>query len=751
MVLCTLVLLVFSFHLLPARGDINFNKGIAYLLIEDSALAQRHFNVYFNLNPNPTLRNGFKLLVEGNYSDATDQFKNFLDLNHRSTIALLGIALSTSTMTVSNTRELLKRATRLNPGYSPAYLSLGMEYLKIKNYPAAESNFRRALRFSNVPEYKILLGRLYLDLNKPELTLRLLQPEADRAPDNFYFNYLTARAFLQLNRLEELGQYIQTALEVNPTNNDARLLTAKYYLNQDDARRAGAILKGMKPDDYNEDYMKTYGHALVKLKDKKARKYLYEVFSRNGWDKDINRLLGLFHLWMDQKGTVQNWIYRTLLSGMELSRLKELFPGNYTFPEYKFLPFFDVKQVEWLSEDTLLVVATRKSGERDRIFILDLKRMRIVQTMTYSGRMQEMFIAGNRKNLIFSTTARANESVYLYAMGLTGRILRPRLIFRRPLGMPSVLVGFNSTGTLAYITDHRINKVAFESPFAQVSQYGKKAPVYPTYPFPIFRYNFTTRRLARLKEVGQVEVAPPVDAVRKYALLYSALLSNAQVQRLVEKGQQLDLTSSEMVKTYFAKDLSAFIIYMSDLKNAFYGVLWDHYNNLVLPIDEVMFLGAGKYAELSVLDFNPRKKELLVLTKNKKELILYNYKTHLHICLAVKAEIVHYDREKGMIYVLNERNPKTPFAGSGLRVISLKPYFNKSVGTQKGLTNIITDMAGDTESAVYFSTIHGEIVRMDDEYKFSYVGPSLEGSLNVTSPSTKKTAAFINGKLWIIE
>jgi hypothetical protein len=393
-------------------------------------------------------------------------------------------------------------------------------------------------------------------------------------------------------------------------------------------------------------------------------------------------------------------------------------------------------------------VAARKSGEGDRIFIVDLERMRILQTMTYNGRMQEMFISGNRENLIFATTARENESVYLYAMGLTGRILRPRSISRRPLGMPSVLVGFNSTGTLAYITDHRINKVAFESPFARVSQYGQKTPVYPTYPFPIFRYNFAVRRLARLKGLGDLEVAPPIEAVRKYALLYTALLSNSRIQGLVAKGQQLDLTSSELVKTYFAKDLSAFIIYMSDLKNAFYGVLWDYDNNLVLPIDEVMFLGAGHYAELSVLDFNPHKKELLVLTKNKKELILYNYETHLHICLAVNAGVVHYDGENNMIYVLNERNPQTPFVGSGLRLISLKPYVNRQVGTQKGLTNIITD---ETDSTVYFSTIDGEILKMDDDYKFTYVGPSLEGTLNVTSPSTKKTAAFINGKLWIIE
>jgi len=51
----------------------------------------------------------------------------------------------------------------------------------------------------------------------------------------------------------------------------------------------------------------------------------------------------------------------------------------------------------------------------------------------------------------------------------------------------------------------------------------------------------------------------------------------------------------------------------------------------------------------------------------------------------------------------------------------------------------------------YFSTYNGEIVKMDDDYKFSYVKPSLEGSEYEESPSGKKTAALINGRLVIIE
>ncbi len=747
-----LLLSVSALNLFPGGGDVNFGKGIAYFLIEDQALAEKHFNLFFQESPNPTLQNGFKLLVTGENEEATQQFKSYLNVNHRSTYALVGIALSTSFMAISNTDELLRRAIRLDPRFSPAYLSLGMQYLKKKNYPMAEKNFRQALGYSRVAEYKILLGRLYLKLNKAGIALNLLKGEAERAPDNFYFNFLTAKACLKLNRLNELGQYIDAALDTRPENNEARLLQAKYHLNQNKHQKARLILKGIKLEDYNEDYMKTYAHVLVKLKDKKARTYLYEVFSRKKWDKDINLLLGLYHLWIRGKGNIQNWINRSILSGVEVSRLKELFPEKYKFPEYRFLPFFEVKKMGWISEEQVLVVATRKSGEQEKIFIVDLKKMRVIQAMAYNGKTQEIFISKNRKNIIFSSTAEENKSVYLYAIELAARNLRLRPVFARPLMMPSVIVGFNSTGTLAYITDGKINALAFESPFSQVSQYGDKTAVYPTYPFPIYKYNFATARLERLRNIGQTGIIPPIEGVKKYALVADAIAANSQIHALIAKGQLLDLTSTEAVKIHFSKDLTFFIIYLSDLTNAFQGLAWDSNNNEIRRVDETMFLGKGNYAELTIVDFNPQKKEIMVVTEDQREreLILYNYDSHVYTRLGKNATKVLYNREYHMVYVLNfgGNKEKRYFGGSGLQVISLKPYVNKQVGTRLGLNDIINF---GSESEVYFSTYNGEIVKMNDKYEFAYVKSSLEGSEYAESPSGKKTAALINGRLVIIE
>jgi hypothetical protein len=260
-----------------------------------------------------------------------------------------------------------------------------------------------------------------------------------------------------------------------------------------------------------------------------------------------------------------------------------------------------------------------------------------------------------------------------------------------------------------------------------------------------------------LKEVGPVDAAPPIDALKKYALVSNAVSTNSEVQALVEKGQQLDLTSSEVVKIYFPQTmrttetpetLTQFIIYISDLKNAFHGVVWDQADNRAAPVDETVFLGRDNYAELEIVDFDPGKKEILVLAKNEKDLILYNYGSQSSIRLAKGAFNVHYNRTDRMIYVLNERSDKVLFAGSGLQVLSLNPYVDKSVATKKNLVDVIS--CGNN-SEVYFSTGDGEIVKMDGEYNFTYVGPDMDGCVYAASPSTKRTAAFINGKLWLIE
>ncbi|MGD2085593.1 MAG: tetratricopeptide repeat protein [Candidatus Aminicenantes bacterium] len=751
-IIVVLLSVVLAAPFLSARDKPLFGKGVAYLLIGDKDLARKHWDLFFEDYPDPALRGPFMDLIEAvDLWEVAKEFKRYLDLHHRSTTALVGIALATTDMKQSTSIDNLNRAVRMDRSYSSAYLCLGMEYFKQRNYPRAKSYFNRALMSLKVPEYKILLAKLYFRLNQPADALNLLKPEADRHPDNFYFNYLTAEAYLHLNQLDAMDRYMHTALEVAPANMEAQLLKARYFLGRDETKQAQAILKTLKFKDYNEDYYKTYARVLLKLKDGKCKSYLDQVYFTDRWDRDINRLMGLYYKWKKQEnGNVQNWINRSLLCGNSVEQLKQLFPGKYQFPDYPYLSFFDMTVIRWLSDEMLVVGAKRRSGEEEKLFFVRIDDLKIMNIVVYKGDLQDIFISKDGKKIIFATTALENRSVYVYAIELFNSTPRLSLVSSRPLPLSAVDVGFNYTGTLAYITDKRLSKLAFESPFSIVSEIGEKTPVYPSYPYPIYKFNFVTKKLTAIdindvKLVGKV----PIESVKKYYMIYEAHQSKNTIQNLIEKGKKLDITSSALVKIYFSHDSSSFIIYLSDLKNAFQALIYEYFSNRLFRIDETMFIGTGNYAELELLDFDPQNKEVLVLTKDEeRRLIKFNYKSFLALELADKVVESYYDRNQDMFYILSERSKKSLFTETNLEIVYMKPFFREMVGEHRDLNQVLFTRGDDR---VYFTTFNGELLMMDGEHKFHYVGPSAEDSLHAISTSGNKQAAFINERLYILD
>jgi len=373
--------------------------------------------------------------------------------------------------------------------------------------------------------------------------------------------------------------------------------------------------------------------------------------------------------------------------------------------------------------------------------------LKLLKVLGYRGEFQDIFVSSDGDHMIVSTVAGENESVYLYAVEAVGQNYQLRQVYTKPFKMKHVTAGFNSAGNLAYITHKDITTSAFESPFSIISEYQQKTPVFPDYPFSIFKYNFVTKRVSVVKDLTQLEHVP-IDAVKKYFLVYDTMETDNSVNSLIEKGQRLDLTSSSIVKVYFSKDLESFLIYLSDLKNAFQAQLVYNVANRTFKVDETMFLGKGQYAELDLLDYNPHKKELVVLTKGlDRTLIRFNYRSFLYTRLADKVLEVHYRRKDDIYYILTERNKKSFYTETNLVVIYHRPYLRQLVDQRRDLQKVLFVEDDD----VFFSTLDGEMVRMDGGHEFHYVGPSFQNSIHALSPDHKSTVAFINGNLFVID
>ena len=722
-----------------------FSRGIVYYLIGDMELANKNLDAYFHFNPQPAVKLGFALLLKNEKWEATKIFSDYLESDHRSLEALTGISLAVTDMKNSLAIDNLLKITRMNPVYAPAYLCLGNEFFKRKNYPAAEANFNKGLQFSKIAEYKLLLCQLYLQTGQPQKVIELIQSEADMAPANYYFALLTARAFYQLNNWAELSVYIERALKVNPDSKEGQLLLAQYFMKTAELKKAKKILEKLKFNYYNLEYGLTFAEVLTKLKDSAAEKYLYEVFSQNQWEPRINLLLGLYYA-KKKNPNVQNWLNRDILSGKNPEELKKEFPATFNFQSYPFLAFFDVKKIQWLNNSRVLIAANMQSGEKEKLLVVDTVSLKILKTFEYEGNIQEMFTSANLEKIIFSTTAVENEKVYIYTFIAAANNYSLKPVVGYALKMSTIIVAFNAPASEAYITDGSLTEQAFASPFSTVSTNGRKIAVYPNYPFQVYRYTYANDRWIEIKD-RELLRRVPIKKIQQYLVVADALQNNQEVKKLLEKGRNIEITSSEEVKIFFGAALDFFIIYASDLKNAFQGLVYDQGSNKTIKFDETMFLGEKYYSELDIINFNPGKNEILFMTRDKeKNLFLFNYHSLLYKKLGNGILATCVNKDMNTIYFLSERNKYLYFNESNLEIIRLAPFARKKISSRRDLNSIVDC----SSSELYFSTFNGELLKLDEEGNFKNCQVSLAGSTYQPSPDQGKVAAFINGRFYIL-
>ncbi len=727
------------------KGD-DFSKGIVYYLIGDMDLAKNYLDIHFRINPKTTVKKGFALLLKNEQWEATKIFSYYLESDHRSLEALTGVSLSVADMKNSLAIENLNKIIRMNAAYAPAFLCLGNEYLKRKNYPAAEANFKKGLQFSKIAEYKLLLCELYLQTGQPELAIELIRPESDNAPANYYFALLSARAYYQLENWTELPAYIGRALKIKPDSQEAQLLLAQYLMKTGDLKKSRKMLEKLKFNYYNLEYALTFAEVLVKLRDSDAVKYLYEVFSQDQWEPRINQLLGLYHA-KKNKPAGQNWIDRAMLSGRSPEALRREFATAESFQPYPFLTFFDVKKIQWLKNGRFLVAGTMLSGEKEKLMVVDAATLQIVKTFAYEGGIQEMFPSADLDKIVFSTSAVENEKVYLYTLIATDRdyVLKP--VVGYALKMPSVIVAFNAHASDVYVTDGSLSEQAFASPFSTLNAYGRKIPIYPNYPFAVYRYTYASERWLEIKDRELLRLVP-IRKVQQYLAVADAMRNNPEVAKLLEKGRDIDITASEEVKIHFGAEADYFVIWFSDLKNAFQGMVYNLENNSVKKFDETMFLGDKYYSELHIVNFNPAKNEILFLTKDKeKNLYTFNYHSLLYKKLGNGVLAVCSNPQMDTIYFLSERNKYLYFSESNLEIIRLAPYAREKISSRHDL-NAIVDCSAATGQ--YFSTFDGELLKLDEERNFSHIQVSLAGANYQPSPDRRQAAAFINGRFYVL-
>ena len=77
----------------------------------------------------------------------------------------------------------------------------------------------------------------------------------------------------------------------------------------------------------------------------------------------------------------------------------------------------------------------------------------------------------------------------------------------------------------------------------------------------------------------------------------------------------------------------------------------------------------------------------------------------------------------------------------------MSPFNRTKIDSRRDL-NAIVD-ASD-RSALYLATYNGELLKLDEEGRFSSRQVALAGAVHQVSPDKRKAAAFINGRFYVL-
>ncbi len=743
---------------LISRTDRNFDKMISYFLLEDIKMSKSEFKFYFDKYSDAQLKRSYSFLLNGSIEDANDAFFNYLQMKPRSVEALIGFAIS-DTRKVKAAINNFKKASRLDPGSSIAFLCIGNEYLKKKNYPESENYFKLATQKSDRIEYKIIWSFLHLKMGNPDKIIALLGNDFVENQTSFYINYLLASAYYLKNNLKSMVKHMDLLNGEGENKKRGDLLIAKYYIKKRDFKKAKSILFQIKYDGYNEEYDTALAITMMNLNSSKSLQYLYKVFNINMWNKDINKQLGIYFYKRDKKKMVQHFIYRSLLSGIPSYKLKEYFSGiKFDIPDYKIQKFFQLFDVEWIDNKIIAVFAKKNSGEKNTVYIIDSEKNKIVRILSLpkseNGKFYKAF-KSIKGNIVFSLFDSGNNVMSVYALSNNknsykiGKIISIKLYMHENLIEPSLNVGFDNSGTIAYITDGGIRNVAFKSPFLVKWSLTNVNPVYPKYPFDIIKYNFDTKEAFKILNSNQMKLVP-IEAVKKYFLVNQAYIGNSKIKELILKGQKMDITSPDKVNTFFEDNLKSFLIYIHGAEDSFKGMLFKD-DNSFKKLSESMFLGEKilrETTDIKLFRLDSNKKCIFVMRKDTNQLLNFNYDSYLYSYLIKNVKLLHYLKIEDVFYAIIDKGGLGGIKTTSTTMFAIDPYTKLKEYNRDDIQTIFeSDETGD----IIFISRNGEQLKINSSGEFEYAGPSFKETIYSISNDKDKEAVFINGRLIIIE
>lgn len=142
-----------------------------------------------------------------------------------------GLAKADSQKDYQGAVQEFQRAIKAYPEYYEAYSELGLAYVRLKEFPAAEKALRTSIEMSaqTYPPPLTLLSMLLNDQNRPSEAEPLAHRVIAADPSAWRGPYELSRAMLGLRRLPEAEASAYVARDLKPDNPDVYLLLSEIH------------------------------------------------------------------------------------------------------------------------------------------------------------------------------------------------------------------------------------------------------------------------------------------------------------------------------------------------------------------------------------------------------------------------------------------------------------------------------------------------------------------------------------------
>lgn len=148
--------------------------------------------------------------------------------------------------------DLLRQATRLDPGYARAMMNLGLALYAQKRHTEGLSALQRAAdRSPDDVEIQIRIADVFDAMGRHDASLPLRERVAKLAPDDRNAHVAVARAYLMEQRLEDAIAHYERACEIDSDNGTLQHALARLLIRAD--RYEDAVVAAERAIELGED------------------------------------------------------------------------------------------------------------------------------------------------------------------------------------------------------------------------------------------------------------------------------------------------------------------------------------------------------------------------------------------------------------------------------------------------------------------------------------------------------------------